>query len=450
MRITGLTGLFDVDAVVRALMLRERQPVLRMQQQRTGLDAERAMWSDVQGRLQALKSALAPLTDPLTFRARTASSTDAAVVTATASPGAALGAYQFVVSRLAAAHRVASDPVADPDAALNLSGSPQINGKTVVVTAGMSLRAIADAINAAGAGVRASVVDGRLLLEAEKTGAAHAIRVVDNGGVLLGLGVVDSTGAFKNQLQAAQDALFSFNGLSLTRPDNTISDLVAGVTFTLKGTGANAVTVTVAVDRSSIRSKVEAFVRAYNDVQRTLNQLLAKGSRFQGDGTLMRLQSALRSLATGAVPTGTTYDQLAMVGIRARGGRDVPPEERGLLELDAAQLDAALSADPAAVERLFAAAAATDGFSGVAVRLRDEVARYADSGGLLDARLQSLGGQIGRLDRLIQAAEARLQEKEQQLYAEFARVEQALAVLQSQRAWLTGMVGPTPLPTPRS
>src|SRR5690606_18517127 len=147
---------------------------------------------------------------------------------ATAGPSAAVGTYEVVVTKLAKAHRIASDDLeADPSDDLGLSGSFTINGKQVTISSGMSLNDIRDAINQAGAGVRATVIGSTLVLESEESGADHAMELVDSAeGVLKSLGLLDDGDSVKHVLQEAQDAEFSINGVNLTRSSNTISDAV--------------------------------------------------------------------------------------------------------------------------------------------------------------------------------------------------------------------------------
>lgn len=441
MRISGLTGFLDVDGLVSQLMRAERRPLVRLEERRQALSAERGVWEQLRMRLTALRDALSALADRQAFAARTAASSDPKVVTATASAGAAVGTYEVVVERLATAHRVASAAFADPDAPRGLSGTPTVNGKPVTITPDMSLRQIASAIEAAEAGVRAMVIGGQLLLEAEQTGAAHAIAVTDDGGVLQGLGLVDANGNFLNEIQAPQDAQLRINGIALTRPGNTVADAIPGVTLTLQAASVTPVTVSVQQATQDVRVKVDAFVKAYNDLYGWLQERLAKGSAQQGNGTLLRLQASLRRLVTGEVAATGPYRHLAEVGIEARGGVGLAASQQGLLELDAGRFEQALAADAEAVARLFAATQATHGYDGVAVRLRAEAEAYTRTGGILDQLLKSVDARLDRLDEQIRVLERRLADRERQLYAEFTRLESALAQLAAQGAWLNGLLG---------
>ena len=121
-----------------------------------------------------------------------------------------------------------------------------------------------NAINAANAGVTASIInDGssnpyRLLLTADDSGIANSFTVADNliGGQALGL----------SETQAAADAQFVVNGVSISKSSNTVSDVISGVTFTLKNQTAAAVTLSIGKDIDSIVKSLKDLVAAYNEV----------------------------------------------------------------------------------------------------------------------------------------------------------------------------------------
>lgn len=100
-------------------------------------------------------------------------------------------------------------------------------------------------------------------------------------------------------LQAATDSSFTFNGLSITRSSNTISDLVPGLIVNLKGTHASneSTAVTVVHDKTTLKNKLVNLVSAYNDVQFALNELADPySSEPDVGGALSNDLSAVRSV----------------------------------------------------------------------------------------------------------------------------------------------------------
>jgi flagellar hook-associated protein 2 len=107
----------------------------------------------------------------------------------------------------------------------------------------------------------------------------------------------------------------------------------------------------------------------------------------------------------------------------------------GKLILDDAALDAAL-ANPDKVKTLLGAG----GVPGFAQKLEGLLDKHAASGGVLDERLKINSAQIDRIKDSMAAAEQRITAKEKRLKAQFAAMEKAMGLAQSQQAWLSGQI----------
>jgi flagellar hook-associated protein 2 len=107
-----------------------------------------------------------------------------------------------------------------------------------------SLEDIAQAINEAaqewagdndsGVPLSAKILDNTLVLTSGTTGTAAAMTFSDDDGVLESLGVVETVEGskdFADELQSATDAQIKLDGLTVTRPDNTIDDVLDGVSI---------------------------------------------------------------------------------------------------------------------------------------------------------------------------------------------------------------------------
>lgn len=433
--ISGIASGIDTDALIQQLLAIERRPLVYMEDQIKRLQLQSDGLRDVNTRMSNLETKLSSLVSLSTFNAKAVKSSDEDVAKATAGPSAAVGTYEVVVTKLAKAHRIASDDLeADPSDDLGLSGTFTINGKQVTISSGMSLNDIRDAINQAGAGVRATVIGSTLVLESEESGADHAMELVDSAeGVLKSLGLLDDGDSVKHVLQEAQDAEFSINGVNLTRSSNTISDAVQGVSFTLTGEGTATITIEQNVDGAF--DAIKAFVEQYNSVQTFINSITAKGEVLQGNSTILRLQSSLYSLVSGFVsaPADAKYRSLAQIGITV--GRN------GNLSIDESALRKALEENPDEVRALFAATADKDGYDGVAVRLRDFVRAYTQSGtGILASQGNSYREQMDALRESMERFEERLKLREQALRRQFTEMERVLASMQNLSNALAGQI----------
>ena len=240
------------------------------------------------------------------FQTIKATPADAAIYTASATSSAVPGTYSIEVVDLAQAHKVSSGGFANitdvvgtgtltfqygtynsgPNTfTLNSAKAAQ----TVTIGAGQNtLSGIRDAINAANIGVSASIVnDGgvtpnKLVLTSKDTGVASSVKltVLDDDTThtnLSGLSQLayDPTavvGVGKNLTQtvAALDANLTVDGISgIKKPTNTVTDVVQGVTLNLLKksiTPGVGTALSVARDTASVKTAVENFVKAYNDL----------------------------------------------------------------------------------------------------------------------------------------------------------------------------------------
>ncbi len=176
------TGI-DVNSAVSAAIYAAQAPERQWQAEQTTAKAQITALTSIQTALTTVTSdldSLNNLSGPLT--ARTATSSNAGVVTATAADGAAVGSHVITVSKLAQTASWYSPSVASATASLG-SMNLQIvgaGGTTSTYTTGSgvnTLAALANAINAGNSGVTASVVSdssgSRLALVAAASGAAN-------------------------------------------------------------------------------------------------------------------------------------------------------------------------------------------------------------------------------------------------------------------------------------
>ena len=351
--------------------------------------------------------------------------------------------------------------------ALGLSGSFSISvgseTRNITVSATDSLQSIASLINTLppegetgpGAGdiVTASVIDHRLVITSKTTGADGAITFSDPEGVLNKLGLVDSGGAILPEavVQDAQDAEFTIDGLTITRPTNTVNDVIQGVTLNLlaitdtNGNGvidpAETLSLDIGRDTQKAVDAVKAMVDQYNSVMDFISTKAGDEGDLQGDPTLARFQNSLWQLMTDRI-SGLTGDYQTpwSIGISTGanvGGGSLTFDRSGKITLDTAKLTAALEADPDAVVAVFT----NDGKTGLVDRLESYLTALVRSGdGIIPSREQSLQNIMDDIDDQVARMEDRLAMKEEQLRRQFTAMEQALAALQSQGDWLAGQI----------
>lgn len=191
--ISGIVSGLDTTAIIDSLMALERRPAVLLEADQAGKTNIVSALKALQARLVALAGDVNALTRRASFETASVSVSDDTYLSATASGRGVAGSYDLQVLELARNHQIASQGFADQSSALLGTGTITLSmgsgsAKTITIDAtNNSLVGLKNAINDAGAGVKASIIsDGsttasyRLILTAEKSGAANAIKVSAN------------------------------------------------------------------------------------------------------------------------------------------------------------------------------------------------------------------------------------------------------------------------------
>ena len=159
---------------------------------------------------------------------------------------------------------------------------------------------VVSAINAANTGVTATLISTgtgannyRIVL-AGQTGSGSVFTLTSNPD----LGFHETA----NTLQSAQDSILEYEGLTLTRSSNSVSDVIEGATINLMGTSASEVRLAIANDRSTLKTNIQDMVSNYNSLLTSLDNFIAVDSdaemagALSEDGALVRfLKDKIRS-----------------------------------------------------------------------------------------------------------------------------------------------------------
>ncbi|WP_298377480.1 flagellar filament capping protein FliD [Azospirillum sp.] len=366
---TGIDYSTLIESKVQARLVRAD----RVDAKITANEAKITAYGDLQDLLQTVNSSLDGLRNRSTatgassnlFGQRSAYISDEDSFTATVDDDTELGTYSVVVQQLATKHKIAADAVGGKTDALGQAGSFTLqaaDGSAVTITMedDDSLTDLRDAINnqTSASGVTASIVQVsdssyQLILTAKSTG--QDISLTDGGdGVLSSLGLTDSSGAIKNELVAAQDAIIKVDGVTITRSSNTIDDAIDGVTLSLYTADPDAaVSMEVSTDLSSIKTAITDFVDAYNAVRDfvTTQQAVSSDGTKSEDATLFAdslLQQITKSVYEG-LNTSITTDDGELLSLSSLG---ITFDSSNNLELDEDTLNTFLTDDIEQVKQL--------------------------------------------------------------------------------------------------
>jgi len=232
---------------------------------------------------------------------------------------------------------------------------PESTVRTLNIPQGATLSMLAETLDAL-PGMQARVVDkgdGTFSLGVvSEPGAASALRFTV-GETVAGLSVFDTTATNADvQIQTAQDAVLSVDGIAVSRRTNVIDDLVPGATLDITAQAGAVARVEFAREEETARVNMQALVDQVNATRKLLADLSARGAggaepgALAGDRLVEKLKSDLSSLLSSPLAGfGGTAKRLSDFGVVTN--RD------GTLRLDRTRFDAAFAADPAAFDQVF-------------------------------------------------------------------------------------------------
>jgi len=243
------------------------------------------------------------------------------------------------------------------DDVTDIAGSPSIvTTSATTTTISISTATPAGVVTAINAVTSTTGVSAQLV-QLSSTGAYQIVLSGTSGANNAFELTADDTDAYltigtsDGLLVAAQDAELTVDGLDVTRSNNTIDDVITGVTLNLNatttsGTPAN---LNLTLNTQTIKDKLNNLVNAYNDVQSVLKDVYSKdskvteyGASLVGDSTVQLIKSQIRGLftANSTSESGTIY-AMRDIGITL--------DVTGKMSLNTTTLDAALTSSYADV-----------------------------------------------------------------------------------------------------
>jgi flagellar hook-associated protein 2 len=200
------------------------------------------------------------------------------------------------------------------------------------------------AINAANQGISAQLVNTgnasapfRIMLTGT-TGASNAFSLSSRGTDGNAVANVD----FATRLQSAEDAVLNVNGMSMTSSTNRITDAIAGTTLDLFTTTTGAANLDFSRDTSTVKTKIQALVTAFNDANSMLNVVSDPKSTVETYGATLAGNSIVNSVRNQMRSMITSDSSSPSGGLTALRDLGLSISKTGELELDSTKLDNAL------------------------------------------------------------------------------------------------------------
>jgi flagellar hook-associated protein 2 len=438
---SGVGSGLDVETIITKLMAVEKAPLNALETKKTTYNSEISALGKIKSDLSALQDAVQAFSTSSGVNAFSAAVADDTVATASASSSAIGGSYTLEVQQLASANKLLSAAGADASAGGTLtieigsvSGSTFTSSSSVDVTinAGSTLSDVADAINAANAGVNATVISGasgdQLVVTSQTSGAAGLVKISSADLTALTYDPVTATGGMTEKT-AGQDAIVFVDGIQIAdTTSNTVTDAVTGVTLNLVGTNTGSpTTLTVSTDTSALETKLNSFVTAYNDLATLVKGLTGydtttgNAGALNGDTTVTQIMNDLRN-AIFTVPAGasSSYETLSSLGVEFQSD--------GSLTLDSSTLQTAMDTNYAAVAATISSyGSALDTTLSNALDVEGPLAVHTDG---INTMISDINDREDQLNVQLTAIEARYR-------AQFTALDTLVAQMQTTSSYLT-------------
>lgn len=467
------------QATIDQLMEAERIPLNHMTRKKENIVEKQNAWKDINTRLNSLFEKMEALKKADSFDTKKAISSDDKYVSMTAGTKAAEGKYTINVEKLASNSSlvgkkatIGKDEDGKPAKIGGSGGTFTIKNADEGSTAAVikvgpedTLKDIVDSINnttkdykvnetdekaTKGTGISASIVDGRIVLTDENTGARNITVDAENDDVLSKIGL-DNTGEWKDYdkddatsgygLKTGQKAEFTLNGIKIERDTNTINDAIEGVTINLSKVhdSGQTDTVTVSADTEKAAKLVKDFVDQYNSTMQFISDKTAGGDPekpgskgiLAGESGLVRLQSSLRRAVTGILGDDNEGINTAhKIGITTT-------DKTGKLTFDKDKFLEALEGDKEGVMN-FLNPKEGEGFI---ERVNKEIDLFiSKKDGIIKSQNESFERTQKDLSKQIENFEARMVKKEAYYVKTFTALDVAMMKAEDQMGWLVGQI----------
>lgn len=411
----GIGSGLDVESLISQMVTLQKSPLKALQSAASSLDTQISAYGKLKSLMSTLNDASRDLAKKETWQTTSAATSNSAVTVSVTDATALPGTSDVVVEALARGQSQASALL---DASATFGGTLTLTvGKTNPVpteikiapdTSDASMEDVVKAINAAGAGVTASIMtnaDGkqRLVLRSQNTGEEAKFSVSASGGN----GNLDAlaTGAPQSVMQEAQNARIKLNGITVESASNEFKSVLPGLSISVSQVSETPTSVTVKTDKEALKKSLQTFMDAYN----ALNDMLSASTKYdaesktagtlQGDSTAVSMTNSLRTAVAGTVTKMKDgaeesidgVNRLSELGIQiAKGGKI----SFGTSTTDKAKLEKALD-NPDSLKALFVGSGSTGqgNTQGLAVRMLVLTKGMTDFEGTFDTKTNSLNAQ---------------------------------------------------------
>jgi len=404
-------------------------PMAQMQNEKNALSAQSTALNALDTRFTSLQSAIVGLGSAAGSYSTSVS--DGTVASASVTSGALEGAYSVQVIGIGSYTNAMSKDgltaVSDP-ASGSISSSPSFTltagGVEYDLTpAANTLTALAEAINASGADVQATIVnigpssapDYRLSIRSTKLGDTS-------------VQLNDGTSDLLDTLSTGTPATYKINdqpAVAISSDSRTVT-IAPGFSVTLLKAGTAE--ITVSHNMGSVSSALSSLATAHNAAIDEIDKHRGQDAgALQGSSILYTLSQSLRDLIGYSSGSG---------GVSSLTSLGLTFDDEGKLSLDMTAFSSATDGQFQALTE-FLGASSTDGFLKYASDMMNGLEDSTD--GVIKTAIGSLETQMTQQDDHIAAEQARIDQLQENLQGQLAAADAMIAALEQQVQFMTGL-----------
>ncbi len=275
---------------------------------------------------------------------------------------------------------------------------------------------------------------------------------------------LESTGEYelKNVVDEAKNAVVKVDGIEVERDSNKeLNDIIKGLVLNLKRKSDHPVEIKTDHDIEKPIEQIKNFVEAYNsyiDFHRKITKTvkidkpgesrkLDESGIFVGDMTIIRLESALKGVVSGAYQSRADkpIKMFSQMGISTgKVNSSWESIQEGKLVIDEAELRKAIIENPEGVRMFFGSDYAGDNRvdTGMAFTLTRTLDPYISFGkNIIETKIEFEDNSIKMANERIQRQEAHLKQFEEKLRKKFASMERSISGSKNQQTWMNQQMG---------
>ncbi len=439
-RISGMASGLPPN-IVEQIIEAERMPIKNIENKKAAEDNKMKLVADLETRISEITKNVSDIVGIGGFTAHKLLSGDPNIIDGTIDPAlVGNGQWSVEVVQLAQKPGALSNGFPDKDTTQIGVGylrfdTPDGRRDIYINAKNNTLEGVAKAINSAGVGMRAMVMNDRnnkdapfrLMVTGLSTGS-------DNQVSFPTIYMLDGDqDIYFDESRPSQNAKVKIDGFEVEVPDNIVNDLIPGITLDLKQQApGRPVRLSVKEDSEVISGKMKNFVDAYNKALGFIQEQgkLQKGpdgkerlGPLGGDGLIRSVESTLRQIIMNPqMGVDGSIKRLSEMGIEFN--------RNGTLNFAQEKFNKIVASKPTDAAAFFRGDGGGTGFIPSMTR---QINNLVNAGfGPLGNRKRGIQQKIDAMDKQIDNKQRQLEKKEETLRKKFSDLEATMSKLQQQ------------------